>query len=52
MKQSLDYTNPDVEVNFRDVGELINLIAEQDNLPEKRFFRAGTINSIKDLAVI
>jgi protein-tyrosine phosphatase len=52
MKENLDYTNADAAVNFRDVGEFINLIAGQHILPEKHIYRGGTIKSIFDPAVI
>lgn len=52
MKKNLDYTNPDMAVNFRDVGEYINLIAEQYILPEKHLFRGGTVKNINDPTVI
>ena len=52
MTHGLDYTNPDAAVNFRDVGEFINLIAAERVLPEQRVFRGGTIKSLRSAAVI
>jgi protein-tyrosine phosphatase len=61
MKHNLDYTNPKMAVNFRDVGEFINLIVAEraclkstgvEILPEKKVFRGGTIKAIFDPAVI
>lgn len=52
MKESLDYTNPNAAVNFRDVGEFINLIVGRMILPEGRLLRGGTIKAIDDPAVI
>jgi len=52
MKQNLDYTNPDEAVNFRDVGEFINLISGKTMLPAGRVFRGGTIKAIVDPSVI
>ena len=52
MKQGLDYTNPDSAVNFRDVGEFINLIAGELVIPERHIFRGGTIKSLRSTAVI
>lgn len=51
-KQSLDYENPDEAVNFRDVGEWINLISERNILPAHHLFRGGTIKAIRDPKVI
>lgn len=51
-KQNLDYTNPQAAVNFRDVGEFINVIAGKFVLPEQCLYRGGTIKSICDPAVI
>ncbi len=42
----LDYT--DGCVNFRDVGEYINLIIGHEILPEKLVFRGGSVDYIKD----
>lgn len=42
----LDYT--DGCVNFRDVGEYINLITGDKHLPEGMIFRSGSIDYIKD----
>ena len=46
----LDYT--DGCVNFRDVGEFLNLIAEKEIFPEKKLFRGGSIDYIKSLSEI
>ena len=51
-KQSLDYTNPEQVVNFRDVGEFINMIAGFRVIKEGRLYRGGTINYIEDPNVI
>lgn len=48
----LDYTNPDLAVNFRDAGEFINLIAGHVVLPEGRIFRGGTLRAITNPSVI
>ena len=47
----LDYTNPAAAVNFRDVGEFVNLARERV-WPEGHVFRGGTIKSIRSPAVI
>lgn len=52
MKQNLDYCNPDEAVNFRDVGEFINLIAGRTVIPLSRIYRGGTIKAITNPAVI
>lgn len=44
---SLDYT--DGCVNFRDVGEFINLISNEQVLKEGMLFRGGSIDYVKDL---
>ncbi|MFC4312721.1 tyrosine-protein phosphatase [Steroidobacter flavus] len=49
---SLDYTDPNAAVNFRDVGLFINLIAGRTLLPERRLLRGGTIKWLQDLAAI
>lgn len=41
----LDYTNGCV--NFRDLGEFINLICEQEILQEQQLFRGGSIDYIE-----
>ena len=46
MEQNLDYNDPDAAVNFRDVGEFINMIGGQTILPEKRLYRVGTVMAI------
>lgn len=43
----LDYTQGCV--NFRDVGAFVNLILEKEVLPEKKLYRGGSIDYIKDL---
>lgn len=43
----LDYT--DGCVNFRDVGAFINLITGTHILPEKRIYRGGSIDYVKEL---
>ena len=52
MKQNLDYTNPKQVVNFRDVGDFINLISGMPVMPIKRLYRGGTLKYISDLSVI
>ena len=52
MKQNLDYSNPDEAVNFRDVGEFINLISGREVIPPKKLYRGGTIKAINNPAVI
>lgn len=52
MKQNLDYSNPDAAVNFRDVGEFINLISRRGVIPPSRVYRGGTIKAITNPAVI
>jgi protein-tyrosine phosphatase len=46
----LDYT--DGCVNFRDIGEYINLILEKEVLPEGKLFRGGSIDYIESLVEI
>ncbi len=46
----LDYTNGCV--NFRDVGEFVNLILDEKRLPEGLILRGGSIDFIKDLEEI
>ena len=46
MKQNLDYNDPDASVNFRDVGEFINMISGHTILPENRVYRGGTVKAI------
>lgn len=41
---ALDYSNGCV--NFRDVGELVNLITSKDLLPEGRLFRGGKLTFV------
>lgn len=41
----LDYT--DGCVNFRDIGAFINLILDQEVLPEKRIYRGGSIDYVE-----
>ena len=48
----LDYWNPDQVVNFRDVGEFINLIAGANLLPIGRLYRGGTLRHIDSLSVV
>ena len=48
----LDYWQPDKCMNFRDFGEMVNLIAGQVLLPEGRFFRGGTIKHLASPDVI
>lgn len=48
MKENLDYTDPDNAVNFRDVGEYINVIAGEQVIPAGKLYRGGTIKYIKD----
>lgn len=43
----LNYT--DGCVNFRDLGEYINLIVEDSELPPKRIYRGGSIDHVKNL---
>lgn len=43
---ALDYT--DGCVNFRDVGAFVNLILEEDRLPEGRLFRGGSTDYVLD----
>lgn len=52
MKQSLDYSNPKQVVNFRDVGDFINLISNKELIPLKRIYRGGTIKYISDFSII
>jgi len=52
MKRNLDYTNPNEAVNFRDVGEYINLISGKTILPAGTVFRGGTIKAIVNPSVI
>lgn len=52
MKQSLDYTDSKKVVNFRDVGEFINLIVDQRLVPIDRLYRGGTIKYISDSSVV
>lgn len=52
MKVNLDYTDPQRVVNFRDVGEFINLIANRQLLPVNKLYRGGTIKYIQDVSVI
>lgn len=52
MKHNLDYTNPDEAVNFRDIGEFINVIAGRTVIPLSRIYRGGTIKAITNPAVI
>lgn len=47
---SLDYSQGCV--NFRDVGEFINLIANEDILPTGRLFRGGKIDFVNNLKEI
>ncbi len=42
----LDYTNGCV--NFRDFGAYINLILDQELLPEGKFYRGGSIDYVKE----
>lgn len=46
----LDYT--DGCVNFRDVGEFINLISGKEILPIQRLYRGGSIDFVKELSQI
>lgn len=46
----LDYTEGCV--NFRDVGEFINLILEEKKLPQGRIYRGGSIDYVKELTEI
>jgi protein-tyrosine phosphatase len=39
----LDYSNPQLAVNFRDVGLFVNMMAGRSLLPENRLFRGGTV---------
>jgi protein-tyrosine phosphatase len=39
-------------VNFRDVGEFVNLIAQKELLPEKRIFRGGKLDYVNSLTEI
>lgn len=48
MKENLDYTDPENVVNFRDVGEYINLISGTQMMPVGKLYRGGTIKYIKD----
>lgn len=52
MKTHLDYTNPGQVVNFRDVGDFVNLITGKQLMPVNRLFRGGTIKYIADTGVI
>lgn len=49
---SLDYWNPDKVVNFRDVGEFVNLIAGAELLPTGRIYRGGTLRHVESLQVV
>ncbi len=46
----LDYVNQCV--NYRDLGEFINLITGENNFPENRIFRSGSIDHVKNLKEI
>jgi protein-tyrosine phosphatase len=46
MKISLDYTSSCV--NFRDVGEWVNLISDKKVMPEGKLLRGGKIDFVKD----
>lgn len=46
----LNYT--DGCVNFRDLGEFINLIVEDSELPPKRIYRGGSIDHVKNVEEI
>ena len=48
----LDYWNPDENVNFRDVGDFINLIAGEEIMQVKHLYRGGTLKHIRSLSVI
>jgi len=48
----LDYWNPNQVVNFRDVGEFINMISGKILMPVGRLFRGGTLRYIESLSVI
>jgi protein-tyrosine phosphatase len=48
----LDYWNPEQVVNFRDVGEFVNMIAGADLLPVQRVFRGGTLRHVESLNTI
>lgn len=48
----LDYWNPKQVVNFRDIGEFVNLISEKEMLPVKRIYRGGTVRYINSASVI
>ena len=43
---ALDYTNPEKVVNFRDVGEFVNVIADAPLMPLGRLYRGGTVRHI------
>jgi protein-tyrosine phosphatase len=49
---ALDYTNPQAVVNFRDVGEFVNWLADKPLLPERRILRGGTLAHVRSLAVV
>jgi len=48
---ALDYTDPRQAVNFRDVGEWVNVIAGDPRLPTHRLYRGGTLRHIEDPVV-
>ncbi|MEM9528717.1 MAG: tyrosine-protein phosphatase, partial [Bacteroidota bacterium] len=39
-------------VNFRDLGEFVNLIIGEEVLPEKKIYRGGSIDYVKDVQEI
>jgi len=51
-KTGLDYWNAKQVVNFRDIGEFVNLIAGADLLPVGRLFRGGTLRHVESLDAV